>query len=127
MTYPGVPCLLYGDEIGMEGRDTHVLTCMPWNERAWDEETRAFYRTLIRLRRSSTALRGGGYQVLDRGMDWLAYQRDAESELLVVIANRGGKAPGNIAVDHGGIPDGMTFRDVLTGHGIKRRGRSARR
>jgi alpha-glucosidase len=119
MTYPGVPCVLYGDEIGLEGRDTHVLKCMPWDERAWNVETRSYYRMLIKLRRSSPALCAGGYQVLDRGVDWFAYQRDAEDDLIIVIANRGAKAPGDVAVTAGGIPDGTAFRDVLTGKEVR--------
>jgi alpha-glucosidase len=119
MTYPGVPCILYGDEIGLEGRDTHVLKCMPWDERAWNLETRSYYRALIRLRRTSSALCAGGYQVLDRGVDWFAYQRDAEDDLIIVIANRGGKAPGDVAVAAGGIPDGTVFRDVMTGKEVR--------
>ena len=116
MTYPGVPCLLYGDEIGMEGRDTQVLKCMPWDKRAWNEEIRSLYQELIRLRRSSPALNTGGFQVLDHGGDWFAYQRDTEAEQIVVVANRGTAAPGPVAVETGGIPDGSRFKDLLAGH-----------
>lgn len=115
MTYPGVACLLYGDEVGLEGEGTQVLKCMPWDRRHWNEEIRSFYRTLIRLRRSSRALSAGGFQVLDQGRHWFAYQRDTDTEVIVVVANRGTKAPGRVAVDAGGIPNRSVFRDVLTG------------
>ncbi len=119
MTYPGVPCLLYGDEIGMDGRDTHVLKCMPWDRQAWNEEIRALYQQLIRLRRGSTALSEGGFQVLDQGRHWFAYQRDAESEVIVVVANRGTRPPGEINVEAGGIPNRTTFQDILTGKRVR--------
>jgi glycosidase len=33
MTYPGVPCIYYGDEVGMEGgRDPDNRRAMPWDE-----------------------------------------------------------------------------------------------
>ncbi len=119
MTYPGVPCLLYGDEIGMEGRDTQVLKCMPWDSRAWKEDVRSFYQQLIPLRRTSPALSEGGFQVLDQGRDWFAYLRDAASEMMVVVANRGGTPPGRVSVEAGGIPEGMMFRDVFSGRELK--------
>jgi alpha-glucosidase len=115
MTYPGTPCILYGDEVGLEGDDTKVLRCMPWDLRAWKPEVRELYQKLIRYRRGSRALSEGGFQVLDQGADWFAYQRDTESETIVVVANRGGAAPGPVAVDAGDISDGMIFRDVLSG------------
>ncbi len=119
MTYPGVPCLLYGDEIGMKGSDTQVLKCMPWDERAWNEEIRFLYKALIRLRRSSPALNTGGFQVLDHGRDWFAYQRDTATEVIVVVANRGSEAPGPVAVEAGGIPDGVRLQDLLEGRELK--------
>jgi hypothetical protein len=61
----------------------------------------------------------GGFQVLDHGRHWFAYQRDAESEVIVVVANRGTRPPGEINVEAGGIPNRSTFQDVLTGKRIR--------
>jgi cyclomaltodextrinase len=37
MTYPGAPCIYYGDEIGMEGRhDPACRGAFPWDDRQWD-------------------------------------------------------------------------------------------
>lgn len=66
MTYPGVPSVYYGDEIGLEGgRDPDCRHCMPWYEKQWDRETLAFYRRLIALRRNNATIRLGAWHTLD--------------------------------------------------------------
>ena len=75
--YVGVPSILYGDEVGLEGSDgLSTRRTMPWDPAAWDGEQLAFVRTLVRLRRGSRALQVGGFQVLDVGDDCLAFLRD---------------------------------------------------
>ncbi len=61
LTYVGVPSIYYGDEIGLAGDNRAP---MPWDSAAWNQELRAFYQALIRLRRTSPALIAGGFQVL---------------------------------------------------------------
>ncbi|MBN1179305.1 MAG: maltodextrin glucosidase [Anaerolineae bacterium] len=117
MTAVGVPSILYGDEIGLEGEGSATRACMPWERSAWDEELRDFYAALIRLRRTSPALIDGGFQVLLVEENALAYVRDADAEWIVVVGHRGpGVRPaGPLPVAHGAIPDGLTFVDVITG------------
>ncbi|MBZ0287765.1 MAG: hypothetical protein K8I30_09140, partial [Anaerolineae bacterium] len=68
MAYPGVPCIYYGDEIGLPGgRDPDNRRTMPWDQSEWDTDLRAFYQRLIRLRRESPALIDGGVQNAVRG------------------------------------------------------------
>jgi alpha-glucosidase len=52
LTFPGVPSLFYGDEIGLGGAsDDEGRAPMPWGDReGWDEETLAFVRRLVALR-----------------------------------------------------------------------------
>ncbi|MGQ9601694.1 MAG: maltodextrin glucosidase [Candidatus Bipolaricaulia bacterium] len=118
MTYVGVPCIYYGDEIGLrDGKDTTARGCMVWDRSAWDEDLRAFYQVLIRLRRTSPALRDGGFQVLLVEEETLAYLRDAEEEQLIIVGHRGpGLRPaGPLPVAHGAIPDGARLTEVFTG------------
>ncbi|HEX9114825.1 MAG TPA: maltodextrin glucosidase, partial [Anaerolineae bacterium] len=92
--------------------------CMPWDEAGqWDGELRSFYQALIRLRRSSPALIDGGFQVLAVESDAVAYLRDTDEEQIIVAGNRGpGTRPsGPLPVDHGAIPDGAEFQELLTG------------
>jgi alpha-glucosidase len=118
LTYVGVPSILYGDEIGLEGEDgADGRRPMPWDEARWDLDTLAFVRRLVRFRVRSTALARGGFQVLEVGADHLAFLRDTEDESVVAIVVRGpGPRPaGPLSVRHGGIPDGTRFRELFSG------------
>jgi len=118
LTYVGVPSILYGDEVGLEGDDDLLgRRTMPWDRGAWDEARYALVRSLVHLRVHSAALRAGGFQVLEVGDDHLAFLRDTEDEQAVVVIVRGpGTRPaGPLDTRSGAIPDGLTFREHLTG------------
>ena len=118
LTYMGVPCIYYGDEIGMSGKDSLAARDpMIWDPARWDRDLRSFYQTLIRLRRSSPALLDGGFQILLCAENLLAFLRDTDEEQVIVIGNRGPEEfPAQmLLVKNGGIPDGTSFREVFTG------------
>ncbi len=117
-TYPGVPCVLYGDEVGLTGATpTETRRTMPWDESRWDHELLAFYRALIRLRRESPALAEGGYQLLYTDTDTIVFVRDTDDEQIIVVGYRGKatRPAQRLPVTHGAIPDGARFREVFTG------------
>ena len=61
--YPGIPCVYYGDEIGMEGGyDPGCRRCFDWDENHWDKETRTLIQTLARLKKEP-ALSVGDFAV----------------------------------------------------------------
>ncbi len=69
---PGVPCIYYGDEQGMNG----LLD--PFNRGAFveqDEETFEFYQRLGRLRKNKDALRTGHTVYLNQGSDIIVVAR----------------------------------------------------
>jgi alpha-glucosidase len=118
LTYPGVPCIYYGDEIGLEAEGSLAARAtMPWNEAAWDEALLAFVRSLVGFRRTLPALVHGGFQLLDVGPDWFAYLRDTDEDVAIVIANRGpGLLPtGQLELCHAGISDGQELSDLVSG------------
>lgn len=121
MTYPGVPCVYYGDEIGLPGgKDPDNRRCMPWDETEWDAALRDFYKQIIRLRRSAPALKHGGFQQLYAEGGLWVFQRQSREQQLVVIGYRG---PDNlntvtIPIWHAGIGDGMLLVDQLGGETV---------
>lgn len=118
LTFPGIPGLYYGDEIGLE--DVPGLGsrgCMIWDESRWNRSLWDFHRELIGLRRTSTALRYGGFQVLLNEPETIAYQRDTDHDRLLVIAHRAEepRRPAPLPLTHGGVADGTPFVCLATG------------
>lgn len=94
LTFPGVPCLLYGDEVGLEGADGEdARKPMPWDPARWDLRSLETYRRLIGLRRNHHALRHGGFRWAHVGHDVLAYLREEGEERLLVQASRAPHPP----------------------------------
>ncbi len=91
MTYPGAPCIYYGDEIGMMGgKDPHSRAAFPWQARGeWNEELLLFFKLATALRHAHSALRHGNLTVLHAEGNTLAYQRRDERERLIVAFNVG--------------------------------------
>lgn len=117
MTYPGVPGLYYGDEIGLEDTpELHQRGCMPWDEELWDHGLLTFYRELIRLRRSLSALQTGGFQLLLVEEDTICYQREDSVSRVLVIAHRAEEPLDTLAIPaaYGAIPDGTCFREYFS-------------
>ncbi|MCX6948662.1 MAG: alpha-glucosidase C-terminal domain-containing protein, partial [Opitutae bacterium] len=64
-------------------------TPFPWNdEDAWDQDTLAAYRGLLRIRRTSPALALGGLRWLHVGTDAIAFVREHPDESILVVVAR---------------------------------------
>lgn len=63
-TAVGVPCVFYGDELGVQGEDEYSWRgAMPWDKAIIDD--RNFFQHLIRIRQNNECLVSGSFQVLD--------------------------------------------------------------
>lgn len=89
---PGVPCLYYGDEAGMEGyRDPFNRACYPWGREGQNLLT--WYKGLGQLRAQEKGILGqGSYRTLFASGNLLAFERfvftETTRESLTVVVNR---------------------------------------
>lgn len=89
---PGVPCLYYGDEAGMEGyRDPFNRGCYPWGRE--DKELLAWYRALGKLRAQEKAILAQGvYRTVKAEGNLLAFERfvltETTRDSLLLVVNR---------------------------------------
>lgn len=112
MTFPGVPGVYYGDEIGLVNDPAiRGRAAMIWDEERWNRDLFEFHRDLIALRRQSVTLQRGGFQMLATDPDTFAYQRESFAGRVIVVAHRGEtpRPAGSLTVAHGGIADGARF------------------
>ena len=89
---PGVPCIYYGDETGVEGyRDPFCRSCYPWGRE--DAALVEWYKGLGRMRAAQKdILAQGSYRTLKAEGNLLAFERyiftASTRESLMLIANR---------------------------------------
>lgn len=87
MTFPGVPCVYYGDEVGLEGySDPYNRATYPWNRE--DQEILAWYKKMIRLRLEYEVLQSGDFQSFYTDPDIYGFRRSGRDEQVLVLINR---------------------------------------
>jgi alpha-glucosidase len=121
LTFPGVPSLFYGDEIGL-GADLEALGApdtatrqpMPWaHPERWDQQTLALTRRLVRVRNGSLALRRGGLRWVHVGDDALVYLRVHPEERVLVQVARAAVTPVSVDTAVLGAGEGRALLDHL--------------
>lgn len=84
--YPGIPCVYYGDEIGMEGGyDPDCRRTFRWNEESWDKETRNLIKGLMKMKKEP-ALSDGLFGI-DEKNGIITITRSAQTQRLVLRVN----------------------------------------
>ncbi len=87
-TLPGVPCIYYGDENGMEGyADPFCRACYDWEHP--DAELNEFYRKLGGLRNEYREIfRAGDYEEIFADFSCIVYARRYEAKRIYIYVNR---------------------------------------
>ncbi|SFP01308.1 Glycosidase [Halolactibacillus halophilus] len=88
-SYPGSPCIYYGDEIGMVGgEEPESRGCMIWDKERQDLELRTFIQTLIHLRKTETGFSNEAtFTFVETSDESLTYQKETTNEQLIFIIN----------------------------------------
>ncbi|MDD6482987.1 MAG: glycoside hydrolase family 13 protein [Clostridiales bacterium] len=91
MTLPGVPCIFYGDEIGIQGYgDPFCRRTFPWGREDEIDEggtVRSRYRKMIALRNGSKAFSIGEFESLYKSGHVYSFIRYWEDEIFIVVVN----------------------------------------
>jgi len=105
MTLPGAPCIYYGDEVGMEGRqDPDCRRAFPWDESAWDKDLLAFVRAAAALRHAQPSLRHGDFAAVAGQGGAAAYVRRLEGSPPVLTVMNAANAVATLSFD---LPAGV--------------------
>jgi glycosidase len=106
MTLPGVPCIYYGDEVGLEGReDPDCRRAYPWDPARQDRGLRDFIAGLISVRRANPVLRRGRFELLASEGSAVAYGMfgaEDPSGPSILVAVNAGDAPARLSIEHPG-------------------------
>lgn len=88
MTLPGVPCIYYGDEAGMQGLgDPFCRGCYPWGSE--DKEIQNDVRRLIKLRKSSETFCTGALDTVYSYGSGFGMLRSGSEESFLILMNFG--------------------------------------
>ena len=85
-TLPGVPCVYYGDEAGMEGCvDPFNRRCYPWGNE--DIDLIEWYTALSTLRKAHKCFKDGKFELVEAHDGLFAFTRGQENERVLIAVN----------------------------------------
>jgi alpha-glucosidase len=92
LTYPGVPSIFAGDEIGLEGSwGEDGRRTINWEYRSgWDHEFMSQVKELISIRKGNDALINGGLRWVAAEKDFIMYLRESQKQSILVFVSRQG-------------------------------------
>ena len=89
MTFPGAPCIYYGDEVGLGGGlDPDCRRSFP-SESDWNMSLLQSHKALIQLRHSLPALRTGAYKTVLAEGTLYGFIRQTEDQTILILVNSG--------------------------------------
>ncbi len=85
-TLPGVPCIYYGDEVGVEGyKDPFSRMCYPWGNE--DKVLLSWYRLLGDVRSENRVFECGRFIPVYANDHFIAYERTSGSDRVLCAVN----------------------------------------
>jgi len=85
-TLPGVPCVYYGDEAGMEGgADPFNRVCYPWGKE--DKDMISWYKKLAELRKKHNCFIDGEYTLIEARDGLFAFTRGEGKKRVLTAIN----------------------------------------
>jgi neopullulanase len=115
MTVPGAPCVYYGDEVGISGReDPDCRRAYPWDPAKQDTGLRDFMAGLVALRHAEPLLRRGRFELLAAEGSAVAYavfDADYPDGRSVVVVVNAGDVPARLSFQLSG-PAGYLVEQV---------------
>lgn len=103
LTFPGAPCIYYGDEVGLKGHaDPDCRRTFP-EEKHWNQDLLKTYKELIKLRLTSSSLYKGDYQTLATEDHTYTFARihneEPHSSLIISVNNSKNQSTINLNIE----------------------------
>lgn len=87
MTFPGVPQIYYGDEVGLEGAmSPDCRRAFPWGKE--DEDILIFYKKMINLRKKNDIFVNGDimfYEIIDDIFSYMRYNDKGQKAIVIIL------------------------------------------
>lgn len=118
-TLPGSPNLYYGSELGMTGGDDpQNRSPMRWDLVREDNQTLAFTKRLIALRREKQAIRFGNFRIVnsDRLLAFERYTDKARDTVIVVVNPSKKMVMERVMIANSKLMNGTALKDILNPH-----------
>lgn len=89
-TLPGIPCIYYGDEVGLEGwKDPFNRKCYPWGKE--NKEILKFYMFITQFRKSNKVFIEGKYRCLIHDNGVFVFERFDNTNKIIIAINMSSK------------------------------------
>ena len=112
-TWPGAPCIYYGDETGLPGfTDPDNRRTFPWGKENW--ELIEFYRQAAVLHKRFACLRTGSVYLVRFDSGIAAFARSLGDETVLTVINMGGERDCELKLTGLGIESGFADRELAT-------------
>ena len=112
-TFPGAPCIYYGNEVGLPGGfDPDNRRSFP-PESAWDQDCLTLHKALITLRKQYKSLQYGDYQILATEGWGYVFRRQFLGET-VIIAINGAETETSLNLPTGTLTTDQTLESLFS-------------